>query len=157
MRIYKAQRVDGVQEEGIEYVRGGIVNQLRVTKEKSMPQKTIFIGHPIGGDIQANVKKVLKICAELHTKGIIPVAPYLVSLQYLNDEVAEDRELGMEANHECFRRHYIDELWLFGERISSGMRKEVLLAKEMDIPVIPKTEGTKRDLEELETELIRQK
>ena len=118
----------------------------------TLKKKTVFIGHPIGGDIKSNAEKVLKICAEVHTKNIIPVAPYLISLQYLNDEVVEDRELGMEANHECFHRRYVDELWLFGDRISAGMEKEVLLAKEMNIPIVPKTEGTKRDLERLESE-----
>ncbi len=111
--------------------------------------KTVFIGHPIGGDIRSNVEKVLRICGEVHTKDIIPVAPYLISLQYLNDEVVEDRELGMEANHECFRRGYIDELWLFGDCISPGMRKEILLAKEKNVPVIAKTEGTCKDLHQL--------
>ena len=115
-----------------------------------MVKKTVFIGHPIWGDIKGNAEKVLKICAEVHTRDIIPVTPYLISLQYLNDEVIEDRELGMEANHECFHRRYVDELRLFGDRISAGMEKEVLLAKEMNIPIIPKTEGTKRDLEKLE-------
>src|SRR3989344_5969551 len=114
-------------------------------------KKTVFIGHPIGGDIRGNAEKVLKICAEVHTQDIIPVAPYLISLQYLNDEVLEDRQLGMGANHECFRRKYVDELWLFGDRISSGMKQEVLLAKEMTIPIIPKTDGTRSDLEQLET------
>jgi hypothetical protein len=111
-----------------------------------MKKKTVFVGHPIAGNIEENVKKVLKICSEIHSKDIIPVAPYLVSLQYLNDEVVEDRELGMEANHECFHRRYVDELWLYGDHISAGMKQEVLLAKEMGIPIIPKTEGTERDL-----------
>ena len=108
--------------------------------------KTVFIGHPISGDIRGNIIKVLKICEEVHSKDIVPVAPYLVSLQYLNDETVEDRELGMEANHEYFRRRYVDELWLFGDRISVDMKKEILLAKEMGIPVIPKTERTRREL-----------
>ncbi len=114
-----------------------------------MKKKTVFIGHPVGGDIKGNIEKVLKICSEVHTQEIIPVAPYLISLKYLNDEVIEDRELGMEANHECFRRRYVDELWLFGDKISAGMEKEISLAKEMNIPVVPKTEGTKRDLKRL--------
>ena len=108
--------------------------------------KTVFIAHPISGDVRGNIEKVLKICEEIHTRDIIPVAPYLVSLQYLNDEVVEDRELGMEANHECFRRRYIDELWLFGDFISSGMWKEIGLAREIGIPIIAKTEGTLRDM-----------
>ena len=116
-------------------------------KELSKKQiKTVFIGHPIGGDIKGNVEKVLKICAEVHTKDIVPVAPYLISLQYLNDEVIGVRELGMKANHECFRRGYVDELWLFGDRISAGMRQEILLAKKLGIPIIAKTKGTKADL-----------
>ena len=108
--------------------------------------KTVFIGHPVAGDIRGNIEKILKICEDVHTKDIIPVAPYLVSLQYLNDEIIEDRELGMEANNECFHRKYIDELWLFGDRISSGMQAEIALAKKMGIPIIPKTEAIQREL-----------
>jgi hypothetical protein len=67
-------------------------------------RKTVFIAHPIAGDIQNNIKKVLEICERIHTKTIIPVAPYLISLLYLNDEVVEDRQLGAEANFECLNR-----------------------------------------------------
>lgn len=108
--------------------------------------KTVFIAHPVSGDIKENMKKVLDICEEIHSKDIIPVAPYLVSLQYLNDEVVEDRELGVCANLECFHRGYIDELWLFGDKISSGMKQEMLLAKELNIPIVSKTDGTKNYL-----------
>ena len=82
-------------------------------------------------------------------KKIIPVAPYLISLQYLNDEVIEDFELGMEVNHECLHRRYINEFCLFGDRISSGMRQEIELEKEMNIPIFPKTDGTKKDFENI--------
>ena len=116
--------------------------------------KTVFIGHPIGGDIRdleaifvTMWRKCLRFARRCTQKETIPVAPYLISLQYLNDEVSEDRELGMEANHECFRRRYIDELWLFGDKISSGMWKEILLARKIGIPIIAKTAETKRDLE----------
>lgn len=108
--------------------------------------KTVFIAHPIAGDIAGNMKKVLEICERVHTKEIIPVAPYLVSLQYLRDEVVEDRQLGAEANFECFHRGYIDELWLFGDHISAGMKGEILLAQKLNIPIIPQTNGTKCDL-----------
>lgn len=29
--------------------------------------KTVFIAHPIAGDIEGNVKKVLEICKRVHT------------------------------------------------------------------------------------------
>lgn len=109
--------------------------------------KTVFIGHPIGGDVERNMKKVISICSAIHSQNIIPVAPYLVSLQYLNDAVVEDRELGTTANSECFNRKFVDELWLFGDHISEGMKMEISLAKKLNIPVFPLTEGTMRDLE----------
>ncbi|MFH1175583.1 MAG: hypothetical protein V1698_02585 [bacterium] len=70
-------------------------------------KKVVFIGHPVSGDIQENIKKILDICKKFHNKNIIPCAPYLVSLKYLNDEIIEDRELGIEANLECFHRKFI--------------------------------------------------
>jgi len=109
--------------------------------------KTIFIAHPINGDIAGNMEKVLKICKEIHDENTIPVAPYLVSLRYLNDADPKERELGISANLETFRRGYIDELWIFGDHISAGMREEINLALSLNIPVVPKTEETKKDFQ----------
>ena len=89
--------------------------------------------------MEKNIKKVLDIFRKIHSKNIIPVAPYLVSLQYLDDEVTEDRELGIDANLECFEREYIDELWLFGDFIPKGMRQEIEAARKFNIPVVAKS------------------
>ena len=112
-------------------------------------KKTVFIAHPISGDVQGNIKKVLDICAHIHNRDVIPVVPYLACLQYLRDEVAEERELGIEASLEGFHRGYVDEVWLFGDHISAGMKREVTLALTLGIPVVPQTEGTKKDLDDL--------
>lgn len=107
-------------------------------------KKVVFVGHPVSGDILRNIKKILDICKQIHNEQIIPCVPYLVSLQYLNDEITEDRELGIEANLECFHRGYIDELWLFGDYISKGMEQEIELASELNIPIVSKTNGTRK-------------
>lgn len=114
---------------------------MKIMKTKNA-KKIVFVGHPVSGNIQENIKKILDICKQIHNKQVIPCVPYLVSLQYLNDEIIEDRELGIEANLECFHRGYIDELWLFGDRVSRGMKQEVELALSLNIPVVSKTEGT---------------
>lgn len=111
-------------------------------------KKTIFISHPIAGDVSGNMSKVLAICEQVHREGHVPVVPYLVSLQYLNDIIQEDRQLGIDANLACFERRFIDEVWLFGNEISKGMRGEIILAREFNIPVIAKTEETKKELAE---------
>ncbi|MFA5841995.1 MAG: DUF4406 domain-containing protein [Candidatus Paceibacterota bacterium] len=117
-----------------------------------MPQKkTVFIAHPIAGDVTGNTREILQICEQVHKDGYIPVAPYLVSLQYLDDTVEEDRQLGIDANLECFRRRFIDELWLFGKHISKGMREEIMLARELNIPVIAKNAEIEDELGKLPT------
>jgi len=90
-----------------------------------MEEKLIFVSHPISGDIEGNMKKILKICSEVHSKDIIPTAPYLVSLQYLNDDIHEERQLGIDANLIFFHKRIIDEVWLFGDTISRGMVEEM--------------------------------
>lgn len=112
-------------------------------------KKVVFIAHPVAGDVAGNAQKVRLICEQVHKGGALPVAPYLVSIQYLDDSVVEDRRLGIEANLVCFHRRFIDELWLFGDKISTGMKEEVILAIELNIPVIPKTEQTSHGLKSL--------
>ncbi len=115
-------------------------------------RKTVYIAHPVGGDVKGNARKILEICSCVHTQKIIPVVPYLVAIQYLNDDVLEERRLGIEANVECFHRGMVDEVWLYGERISPGMREEVLLAFKLNIPVLPMTPETRKELDEIISE-----
>ena len=97
--------------------------------------KIVYIAHQLSGNIKDNVKSILAICRQIHTKEIIPFAPYLVSVQYLDDNIAEDRDLGIKANKEFFRRGIIDEVWLCGSKISKGMEEEITFAEENNIPV----------------------
>ena len=85
--------------------------------------KLVYIAHPVAGDVKANVEDILRICKEMHTQEIVPFAPYLVALHYLDDHVEEERALGIAANRECFHRRVMDEVWLTGSRISRGMQE----------------------------------
>lgn len=114
-----------------------------------MKVKAVFIAHPLRGNLAGNVRKVRAICKELHTETLIPYAPYLATIRYLSDDVSEERWLGMMANNELLFRRFIDEVWLYGNRISAGMAMEVKIAHKLNIPVVAKTEETSRDLEAL--------
>ena len=111
--------------------------------------KTVLISHPISGDIDANVRSVLDICELAHREHeVMPVAPYLVALRYIDGKVHEDRELAIEANYECFRRKYIDELWIYGDHISVGVKGQIELAKQYDIKIIAKSNAVEAALKE---------
>ena len=108
--------------------------------------KIVFISHPIAGDVKNNIAKIISLCASIHTVEIFPVAPYLLTLEYLRDEVGEERALGLQSGLEYLRRGHVDELWLFGDKITAGMRQEIMAARETGILIVPKTEGTERGL-----------
>lgn len=108
-------------------------------------KKIVYIAHPIGGDVKANITKVGEIFRQisLDRQDVIPFAPYLAAVACLNDNVPQERAIGFEQNKAYFDRKMIDEVWLYGDRISNGMAQEIAWAKRMGIPVVSMSEGTK--------------
>ncbi|MCY1527415.1 hypothetical protein D9M68_624830 [compost metagenome] len=106
-------------------------------------KQIIYIAHPIGGDVEENIKKVLDIVRVLSAnQNIVPFAPYIVDVMALDDRNPQERAIGFDHNKALFQTGIIDEVWLFGDRISAGMATEIAWARRLNIPVIPKTEGT---------------
>lgn len=114
--------------------------------------KLVYVVHPLGGDVEENVKKVLKICKEIHTQDIIPITPYLITLQYLQDHVPEERVRGMKTNQVLLEKKAIDETWVFGHKISSGMREDILMSLKHGIPVVCKSQILEGGLKEITRE-----
>lgn len=98
--------------------------------------KLIYIAHPIKGDVEGNCEKVVEICKDIRKEhpDIIPVAPYLATLQYLDDSKEKDRVDGMYLN-DLMLEKCCDQLWVFGTHISEGVQAEINLAEEAGIPV----------------------
>lgn len=114
--------------------------------------KIAYIAHPIGGDVDKNIAKVLRIVKEinLHSTTVVPFAPYIPDCIALDDDIPEQRERGIMNDAELFKRGFIDELWLFGDRISLGMSIEIDTARALNIPVIPRTAETREALENID-------
>lgn len=103
--------------------------------------KIVYIAHPISGDIDGNLKKIIAIIREINItqKDVVPFAPYWVDCHALNDDIPAERQRGIDNVMELFSRKYIDELWLYGDRISNGMAAEINVCESLDIPVIAKS------------------
>jgi hypothetical protein len=57
---------------------------------------------------------------EQHT---IPFAPHLLFPQFMDDNSPEERQLAMFMN--MIMLGHCEELWVFGDRISAGMKQEI--------------------------------
>lgn len=83
-------------------------------------KKLIFISSPYRGKVQENVAMAKDLCRYVMGEGHIPVAPHLFFPQFLDD---------LEMLARC------DELWLFGGKITDGMRLEMEEAIKLGKPM----------------------
>lgn len=99
--------------------------------------KAVYIAHPISGDIKKNCERVKTIVSEIiRTRpDVIPIVPYLTTLELLDDNDPKERDKGMEINH-FYIKYVIDELWCFGPYISSGMQIEIEWAARYNKKVV---------------------
>ncbi|MBS6859880.1 DUF7768 domain-containing protein [Muriventricola aceti] len=95
--------------------------------------KLIYIASPYAGDIEKNVAFAQRACRYAIHQGYIPIAVHLLYPQMLDDGDPAERELGLQLGQQLLRR--CDELWVCGDRISSGMAREISEANQLSIPV----------------------
>ena len=113
--------------------------------------KIIYIAHPISGDIIGNLFEVRQIVRHINLTepDVVPFAHYFVDCHALDDNIPEERQRGIENDIALLSAGFINEMWLYGDRISNGMRHEIELARKLGIPVIPKTSHTREELKNL--------
>lgn len=110
----------------------------KIKKKAPRSKKVVYIAHPIGGDVNANIVRVCRIYEWVaqHNPRLVPFAPYIATVLAMDDNIPACRELGISHDMELFERKVFDEVWLFGGRISAGMQHEIDKAKSLGIPVI---------------------
>lgn len=101
--------------------------------------KIAYIAHPIGGDVENNLAKIRAIVREINLTepDVVPFAPYYADCVSLDDSNPAERTRGIRNDMALFQRGVIDEVRLYGERISNGMSEEILLADSLKILVTP--------------------
>lgn len=89
----------------------------------------VYICSPYAGDVQQNTENARRYSRFALLRNTIPLAPHLLYPQFMNDSDPAERQL---AQHKI---NYVlvgkcDELWVFGNVLSSGMEYEVSIAKK---------------------------
>ena len=107
------------------------------------PRKKVFICspfRPISKDPKMwetekedNLRRARQGCRMVSDLGGIPVAPHLYFPQFLDDGTEEERAIGIEMGLALLEKS--DELWLFGNRITEGMAREIGRAAKLKIPI----------------------
>jgi len=84
--------------------------------------KVIFVCSPFQGK-KENIEKAKKYCRYVVDLGYIPIAPHIYFSQFMNDHNPDDRRKALEMNKKLLE--FCDELWIFGDKITEGMKIEI--------------------------------
>ena len=104
-----------------------------VAKSEKRYKALVYIASPYAGDIGFNIARAQGYCRFAVSKGSIPLAPHLLFPQFMDDDDAEQRKLGLRFALILLGK--CDELWVFGEKISAGMAAEIDKAKRRGMPI----------------------
>lgn len=103
----------------------------RKRKEPSYP--IVYICSPYSGDTENNIKKACKYSRFAVEKGCLPIAPHIYFTQFMNDSIPKERSIAVSMNLVLMRK--CNELWVFGDFISKGMKAEIGNAKRKHIKI----------------------
>ena len=94
--------------------------------------KRVYVCAPLGGNIEENLKKVKTYTAYALRCGTAPVVPHFYAL-CLDDSIPKEREIGIAAGLSLL--WFCDEMWVFGDTVTSGMKNEIQFCKNLNIRV----------------------
>lgn len=128
---------DLITECTVQRLYGGIpLDTVAVLANAILPEEPkyfIYVCSPCRGNVQKNIAAARGYCERVIERGYMPLAPHVMFSGILNDDIPEQRTAGIALGKQMLR--YCRELWVFGDRVSEGMRDEIKLAKYLNIPV----------------------
>ena len=90
----------------------------------------IFICSKLRGNIKQNIERAKRFSRYVLMQGHIPFTPHIYFTQFLDELNEEERNQGINAGLEWLK--LCDEVWVFDQEISEGMKKEIELAKKLN-------------------------
>lgn len=94
--------------------------------------KKVYICSPLGGNVEENIEKAKQYAKYALMCGTAPVVPHFYAL-CLDDNKPDERAIGMAAGMSLL--WFCDELWVFGDVITEGMRQEINFCMNLNIKI----------------------
>jgi hypothetical protein len=105
----------------------------KIAPKGKIPSKRVYICSPLKGKISRNILNARLYCRFAFDKGYVPIAPHIYFTQFLDENDKTERIAGIRYGLELMWQ--AKEVWVFGEYISEGMRAEIDLAQDLNIPI----------------------
>ena len=93
----------------------------------------VFVCSPYAGCVKGNVQNARKYSRFAFLQGKMPITPHLLYPRFLDDSHIAERAAGQDMGIQLL--DLCTELWVFGETISSGMRREIKHARKRGMTI----------------------
>ena len=95
----------------------------KITYLEKSNRPMVFICSPYAGCIKENVQNARRYSRFAYLSGYMPITPHLMYPLFLDDKQTKERIDGMDMGLRLL--DLCEELWVFGDRYSSGMQREI--------------------------------
>ena len=102
-----------------------------IEKEAHKWRPLVYICSPYSGDIERNTEKARYYSRFAVDQGVIPLAAHLLLPQFMSE--IKERDLTLFMDLVLLGR--CEQVWVFGETISSGMSMEIARAKKKNMTI----------------------
>ena len=94
----------------------------------------VYVCSPYRGNIEENIRNARAYSRFTFEKKNIPITPHLLYPQFINDDDLFERNIAIH------KINYVliglcKEVWVFGDEISEGMKREISVAKKRQKPI----------------------
>ncbi len=96
--------------------------------------KLIYVASPYRGNVEKNTEFAAMCCNYAIGEGVNVYCPHLFLPKFLDEYNPIERKVALELGKDMLKK--CDELWVFGNEITSGMQEEIDFAKSRNIDVV---------------------
>jgi hypothetical protein len=109
--------------------------EIKKAKQKSNRNKypRVYICSPYSGDTERNTNNAIRYARFALERERFPIAPHLYLPLFMDDNKPTERELALSFDIRLLGG--CREVWVFGDRISEGMKQEIEAAKKQRKPI----------------------
>ena len=116
-------------EEVLEYKE--LLKKFNLTEEY---YPLVYVCSPYRGYVEKNIELARKYSRFTFDEKNIPITPHLLYPQFLNDDDLFERNIAIH------KINYVliglcKEMWVFGDEITEGMQREILVAQKRKKPI----------------------
>ena len=101
--------------------------------DTDLPIRKVFVCSPYAGCVKENVHNARMYSRFVFLCGCMPITPHLMYPRFLEDKDIKERDAGIQMG--LILLDFCNEIWVFGQRISNGMRREIAYAEAHGILV----------------------